>query len=69
MNAPQGEPTVLKAFVPRGRAMAYPWVGLLIGVGVALLVAYPLILVINLIHDHFTFGIPLDIPRALGRGL
>jgi signal transduction histidine kinase len=69
MNAQQGEPTVLKAFVPKGHSMAYLWVGLLIGAGVAILVAYPLVLVINLIHDHFAFGVPLDIPRAIGRGL
>jgi len=69
MNDHQGDPTVLKAFIPKGRAVAYLWVGLLIGAGVSLLVAYPLVLVINLIHDHFTFGVPLDIPRALGRGL
>jgi signal transduction histidine kinase len=69
MNDPQGEPTVLKAFVPKGHAMAYLWIGLFIGAGVTVLVAYPLVLVVNLIHDHFTFGVPLDIARALGRGL
>jgi signal transduction histidine kinase len=69
MNAQQGEPTVLKAFVPKGHSVAYLWVGLVIGAGLALLVAYPLVLVINLIHDHFTFGVPLDIPRALCQGL
>jgi signal transduction histidine kinase len=69
MNDQQGEPIVLKAFVPKGHPVAHLWVGLLIGAGVALLGAYPLILVINLIHDHFAFGIPLDITRALGQGL
>ena len=69
MNVQQGEPTVLKAFVPKGHPVAYLWVGLLIGAGFAVLVAYPLVLVINLIHDHFAFCVPLDIPRALGGGL
>jgi signal transduction histidine kinase len=69
MNDQQGEPTVLKAFVPKGHPVAYLWLGFLIGAGVALLVAYPSILVINLIHDHFAFGRPLDITRALGQGL
>jgi signal transduction histidine kinase len=69
MNDQQGEPTVLKAFVPKGHPVAYLWVGLFIGAGVALLVACPLILVINLIHDHYAFGVPLDITRALGHGL
>jgi|WetSurMetagenome_2_1015567.scaffolds.fasta_scaffold238503_1 signal transduction histidine kinase len=69
MNDQQGEPTVLKAFVPKGHPMAYLWVGLLVGAGVALLVAYPFILVINLIHDHFAFGVPFNITRALGQGV
>jgi signal transduction histidine kinase len=69
MNDQQGEPAVLKAFVPKGNPVAYLWVGLLIGAGVAFLVAYPLILMINLIHDHYTFGVPFDITRALGQGL
>ncbi len=69
MNAPQGEPAVLKAFVPKGHSVAYLWVGLLIGAGVTVLVAYPLILMVSLIHDHFAFGVSLDIARALGRGL
>jgi signal transduction histidine kinase len=69
MNEQQGEPAVLKAFVPKSHPVAYLWVGLLIGAGVAILVAYPLILFINLIHDHFAFGKPMDITRALGQGL
>jgi signal transduction histidine kinase len=69
MNDQQGEPTVLKAFVPKGHPVAYLWVGLLVGAGAALLVAYPLILIINLIHDHFAFGAPVDIARALCQGV
>ena len=69
MNDRQGEPTVLKPFIPRGHPLAYLWVGVLIGAGAALLVAYPLILVINLIHDHLTFGVPFDLTHALSQGL
>ena len=69
MTFQQGEPTVLKAFVPKGHSPAYPWIGLLVGAGLAVLLAYPLVLIINLLHDHFTFGVPLNLPRAVLRGL
>jgi signal transduction histidine kinase len=69
MNSPQGEPIVLTAFVPKGRTPSYPWIGLLLGAGVGVLLAYPLVLMINLIHDHYTHGIPLNLFRAILRGL
>jgi signal transduction histidine kinase len=69
MNPTQGEPTILKAFVPKGRTPAYPWIGLLMGAGLGVLLAYPLVLMINLIHDHYSFGIPLNLFRAILRGL
>jgi len=40
-------PRFSKPLSPKGRTVAYLWVGLLIGAGFALLVAYPLVLVIN----------------------
>ncbi len=69
MNPPQGEPTVLTAFVPKGHTPAYPWIGLLIGAGLAVLLAYPLVIMINLVHDHYLYGVPLNIFRAILRGL
>ena len=44
MKAKPGEPTVLKAYVPKGHSPAYPWIGLLIGAGFAVLLGYPLVL-------------------------
>ncbi len=69
MKPKQGEPIVLEAFVPKGRSPAYPWIGLLVGMGVAVLLAYPLVLMINLLHDHFIFGVPLNLLPAIARGL
>jgi len=69
MNPRQVEPTVLTAFVPRGHTPAYPWIGLLLGAGLAVLLAYPLVMMINLVHDHYVFGIPLNLFQAVLRGL
>jgi signal transduction histidine kinase len=69
MKAKPGEPMVLKAFAPKGRAPAYPWIGLLLGAGLAVLLGYPLVLGINNLYDHFTVGLPLNLPLAIGQGL
>lgn len=69
MKSPQSEPIVLEAFVPKGRSPAYPLIGLFLGLGTAVLLAYPLVLMINLLHDHFTFGVPLNLLQAVARGL
>jgi len=64
-----GDFTVLKTYTPKGRSPSYPWIGLLLGGSVAALVLYPLVMIINLIHDHFTFGVPLDPAQALSQAL
>jgi signal transduction histidine kinase len=69
MKAKPDEPTVLHAFTPKGRAPAYPWIGLLLGAGLAVLLVYPLVLGINNIYDHFVSGLPLNLPLAIGQGL
>jgi signal transduction histidine kinase len=69
MKAKPSDPTVLKAFVPKGRSPAYPWIGLLIGAGFAILLGYPLVTVVNNIYDHFTAGVPLNLTQAIGRDL
>jgi len=69
MKAKPTEPTVLKAFAPKGRLPAYPWIGLLLGAGLGTLLVYPLVLGINHLHDHYTYGIPFNLPRAIGQGL
>ena len=67
---PQADrPTVLKVFVPKGRTPAYPWIGLGLGAGLAVLLAYPLVLMINLIHDHYAYGVPINLFHALLRSL
>ncbi len=62
-------PTVLQAFVPKGHTPAYPWIGLGLGAGLAVLLAYPLVLMINLIHDHYAYGVPINLFHALLRSL
>jgi signal transduction histidine kinase len=69
MKAKPGKPTVLKAFAPKGRVPAYPWIGLLLGAGLAVLLVYPLVLGINNLYDHFTEGLPLNLPLAIAQGL
>jgi len=69
MKAKPGEPTVLKAFVPRGHSPAYPWIGLLIGAGFAVLLGYPLVLVIHNLYHYFTADLPLNLSLALSQGL
>jgi signal transduction histidine kinase len=69
MKAKPGEPTVLKAYVPKGRLPAYPWIGLLLGAGVGVFLGYPLVLVITHLHDHSSFGVPLNLPLAIAQGL
>jgi signal transduction histidine kinase len=68
MKVKPDEPTVLQAFVPKGRSPAYPWIGLLIGAGVAVLLGYPLVLIVNNLYDHFTAGLPLNLSLTIGQG-
>ncbi len=56
MKHEQGKTMVLEAYTPQSRTPAYPWVGLLLGAGAAILLAYPLVLLINSLHDHFSMG-------------
>ena len=69
MKSTRGEPTVLKALTPKGRSPAYPWIGLLFGAGIAVLVLYPLVLVINNLYDHFTVGNPFNLSQSIGQAL
>ena len=69
MKAKPGEPMVLKAFAPKGRAPAYPWIGLLLGAGLAVFLVYPLFLGINNLYDHVTVGLPLNLSLAITQGL
>ena len=60
MKHQQDEPTVLEAHAPQSRNPAYPWIGLLMGAGAAILLGYPLILLITSLHDHFSLGTPFQ---------
>lgn len=68
MKLEQGEPTVLEAYTPQGRTPAYPWIGLLLGTGIAVLVGYPLVMVVNNVYVHLSAGVPLKVAKAILRG-
>lgn len=68
MVADRGEPTLLKHYTPRTRSLAYPWLGLLLGAGFAVLIGYPLHLAVSNFHDHLISGAPLRLLKAIVRG-
>ncbi|MGQ9688527.1 MAG: sensor histidine kinase [Desulfobaccales bacterium] len=63
------QPTVLSLPGSRGRSSLYLWVGLLAGTAIGVVLGYPLVLVINHLHDHFVCGLPLTLTHAILRGL
>jgi signal transduction histidine kinase len=69
MKPEQGEPTVLEAFTSQGRSPNYPWIGLFVGAGAAILLGYPLVMVLNNFHDYCTAGAPFNLLQAIGQGL
>jgi signal transduction histidine kinase len=69
MKPEQDEPTPLSIAAPKGSSPVYPWIGLLVGAGVVVLLGYPLVLVINHFHDHYICGLPLTLSQAILRGL
>lgn len=69
MKPEQDEPTQLTIAAPKGSSPVYPWIGLLVGVGIGVLVGYPMVLVINHFHDHYICGQPLTLSQAVLRGL
>lgn len=59
------EPVLLKAPSRRERTWFYPWLGLLLGAGLGVLVGHPLSMLVHNIHTHIYDGAPLDISGSL----
>lgn len=67
MGIKNKEAIFLEVPLRRERTWVYPWLGLLVGLGLGFLVGHPLAMVIQNIHDHISEGAPLDIYSALIR--
>jgi len=68
MTPEKPSPTVLKVHRPRDRTPAYPWIGLFSGVIVTVFLAYPLILLLNGLHAHFSAGASLKALKLILKG-
>jgi hypothetical protein len=65
MNLERCDPAVLEALIRRKKTWVYPWVGILFGIAVGILIGHPLSM---LAHDYYDFiltGKPFDIRGAL----
>lgn len=47
------------------RTWIYPWLGLLVGLGLGFVVGHPLSMVVHNFYEHISLGVPLDIGGAL----
>jgi signal transduction histidine kinase len=65
MGGMNKEPVFLEAPLRRERTWVYPWLGLLVGLGLGILVGHPLAMVVQNIHAHISEGASLDIGGAL----
>ena len=58
-------PVVLEARTPKERTRLYPWIGLLLGVTIGVIIGHPLAMLANNFYDYMTTGAPLDIWGAI----
>lgn len=65
MGVKRKEPVFLEAPLRKERTWVYPWLGLLVGLGLGTLVGHPLAMVVQNVHAHLMEGTPLDLGRAI----
>lgn len=65
MGVKNKEPVFLEAPLRRERTWVYPWLGLLVGLGLGTLVGHPLAMVVQNVHAHLMEGAPLDLGGAI----
>jgi signal transduction histidine kinase len=58
-------PVVLKAPCHREKTWAYPWIGVLFGVAVGILIGHPLAMLANNFHECLMAGTTCDVPGTL----
>ncbi|MCL4500737.1 MAG: ATP-binding protein [Deltaproteobacteria bacterium] len=61
MNDEPIVPVVLKAPIHREKTWTYPWIGVVFGVAVGLLVGHPLAMLAHDFHEHLMLGTPFDV--------
>lgn len=64
MNPEQIKPVFFGVPSRGERTWVYPWLGLLVGLGLGILVGHPLSMVVQNFHAHILEGAPLDIVGA-----
>ena len=65
MNPEPLEPIVLEAPTHKERTRLYPWIGLVFGVVVGVLIGHPLSMLVQNFHNYISMGAPLDVWGAI----
>ncbi len=64
MNPEQCAPAVLEALIRKKRTWVYPWIGVLFGIAVGILIGHPLSMLAHEFYNSISSGTPLDISGA-----
>jgi signal transduction histidine kinase len=65
MQPDHSEAVLLEAPVQRGKTYIFPWLGLLVGMGVGILTGHPIAMVVYNFHDYIYNGTPLNLIGAI----
>ncbi len=65
MNTEQCDPAALEALIRKKRTWVYPWIGILFGMAVGILIGHPLSMLAHDFYNSLASGAPLDIRGAL----
>jgi uncharacterized membrane-anchored protein YhcB (DUF1043 family) len=64
MNPEQCAPAALEALIRKKRTWVYPWIGILFGIAVGILIGHPLSMLAHEFYISINSGAPLDISGA-----
>ena len=65
MNPEQCDPAVFEAMIRQKRIWIYPWIGILFGIVVGILIGHPLSMLAHEYYNSLASGAPLDVWKAL----